>query len=630
MLRRRALIRQLPAVEGLGSVTVICSDKTGTLTENRMTVIILDVAGHQVDLVEELRRESHRLTSSPCLEPDEKVVNSVREHPVLPILVTGGALSNDALLECEGADYHIIGDPTEGALLVSAARIGLDKDTLEEIFPRVAEVPFESDRKRMTTVHQVKDWVVPGYGQLPELPAENSRNGRQPPFIAFTKGAVDSLLGVCDRVLVNEQVEPLDESWRERIMKANNEQAQNGVRVLGVAVRPWAEMPQETTQENLEDQLIFVGLVGMIDPARAEVKDAVRTCKTAGIRPIMITGDHPLTARYIADELGISTNGRILTGEELGHMAMEDLEKVVEEVNVYARVSPEHKLNIVDALQKHGHIVAMTGDGVNDAPALNTADIGVAMGITGTDVAKEASDIVLLDDNFATIVAAVEEGRRIYDNIRKFIKYTMTSNAGEIWVMLLAPFIGMPFPLLPLQILWINLVTDGLPGLALAVEPAERRIMQRAPFNPKENIFGRGMARDILWVGLLMGLVSLGVGYWYWSIGHPYWQTMVFTTLTLSQMGNALAIRSQRESLFQIGLFSNRAMLGAVLLTFVLQMMVVYLPFLQAIFETGPLAPGDLLISLLLSTAVFWGVEIQKWLIRRSENQRGDPITIDG
>ena len=621
MLKRRALIRKLHAVEGLGSVTVICSDKTGTLTENRMTVIILDVAGHRVDLVEELRRESQRSISSPCVEPDKRVVNSVREHPVLPLLLAGGALSNDALLECEGDDYHIIGDPTEGALLVSAARVGLEKETLEEIFPRVSEVPFESDRKRMTTVHQVKDWVVPGFGELPRGLISNRGRDGQPSFVAFTKGAVDSLLDVCDRVLVEDQVEPLNDSWRDRIMKANNEQAQSGVRVLGVAGRPWDDLPQKTDQENLENELIFIGLVGMIDPARLEVKDAVLLCKTAGIRPVMITGDHPLTARYIAEELGISKNGRILTGDELGSMSAEDLEKVVDEVSVYARVSPEHKLNIVQALQKKGQIVAMTGDGVNDAPALKKADIGVSMGITGTDVAKEASDIVLLDDNFATIVAAVEEGRRIYDNIRKFIKYTMTSNAGEIWVMLLAPFTGMPFPLLPLQILWINLVTDGLPGLALAIEPAERKIMQRPPFHPKENIFGRGMGRDILWVGVLMGLVSLIVGYWYWAIGHPYWQTMVFTTLTLSQMGNALAIRSQRESLFKIGLLSNRAMLSAVLLTFVLQMAVVYVPFFQSIFQTGPLALGDLLVSLLLSTVVFWGVEIQKWLIRRSEGE---------
>jgi Ca2+-transporting ATPase len=630
MLRRRALIRKLPAVEGLGSVTVICSDKTGTLTENRMTVIILDVAGHQVDLIEELRRDSRRLMSSPCVEPDEMAVSSIKEHPVLPILLTGGALSNDALLECERDEFSIIGDPTEGALLVSAARVGLEKEKLEKVFPRVAEVPFDSDRKRMTTVHQVNDWEVPGYGELPAISFSNSRDNGKPPYLAFTKGAVDSLLRVSDRVLVEDRVESLDDSWRERIMNANNAQAQSGVRVLGVAVKPWEEMPKDTRQENLEASLIFIGLVGMIDPARPEVMDAVQTCKSAGIRPVMITGDHPLTARYIAEELGISTNEQILTGEELGEMPVEELEKVVENVNVYARVSPEHKLNIVQALQKLGQIVAMTGDGVNDAPALNKADIGVAMGITGTDVAKEASDIVLLDDNFATIVSAVEEGRRIYDNIRKFIKYTMTSNAGEIWVMLLAPFLGMPFPLLPLQILWINLVTDGLPGLALAIEPAERKIMQRAPFHPKENIFGRGMARDIIWVGLLMGFVSLVVGYWYWSIEHPYWQTMVFTTLTLSQMGNALAIRSQRDSLFQIGLLSNRAMLGAVLLTFVLQMLVVYVPFLQTIFETGPLTLGDLVISLLLSTVVFWGVEFSKWLVRRSEERREGFSTIVG
>ena len=297
-------------------------------------------------------------------------------------------------------------------------------------------------------------------------------------------------------------------------------------------------------------------------------------------------------------------------------MPDEELQMAVGEVNVYARVSPEHKLRIVQALQTRGQIVAMTGDGVNDAPALKKADIGVAMGITGTDVAKEAADMVLLDDNFATIVSAVEEGRMIYDNIRKFIKYTMTSNAGEIWVMLLAPFLGMPLPLMPLQILWVNLVTDGLPGLALSVEPSERNIMRRPPYDPNENVFGRGMGWSILWVGLLMGLASLGMGYWFWSVGHPNWQTIVFTTLTLSQMGNALAIRSQRDSLFRIGLFSNRAMLGAVLLTLVAQLLVVYVPFLQDIFKTGALSIRDLLITLAVSTSVFWGIEIEK-LARR-------------
>jgi Ca2+-transporting ATPase len=335
----------------------------------------------------------------------------------------------------------------------------------------------------------------------------------------------------------------------------------------------------------------------------------------------MITGDHPLTAQSIAKELGIlPADGNVITGRELENLSDSKLEELVETTSVYARVAPEHKLRIVQALQQNGHIAAMTGDGVNDAPALKKADIGVAMGITGTDVSKEAADMVLLDDNFATIVAAIKEGRTIYDNIRKFIKYTLTSNSGEIWVMLLAPFLGMPLPLLPLQILWINLVTDGLPGLALAVEPSEPGVMQRKPFHPRENIFGRGMGWHILWVGLLMGVVSLGMGYWAWSTGRHDWQTMVFTTLTLSQMGNALAIRSGKESIFKIGFFSNRALLGAVLLTFVLQMAVVYVPFLQALFKTVALPPLGLAISLGLSMVVFWGVELEKWFLRRRES----------
>ncbi|MBE0409396.1 MAG: cation-transporting P-type ATPase, partial [Anaerolineales bacterium] len=294
-----------------------------------------------------------------------------------------------------------------------------------------------------------------------------------------------------------------------------------------------------------------------------------------------------------------------------------ELEEAVEKANVFARVSPENKFNIVHALQRRGHIAAMTGDGVNDGPALKKADIGVSMGITGTDVAKEAADMVLLDDNFATIVAAVEEGRTIYDNVRKFIKYTMTSNSGEIWVMLFAPFLGMPLPLLPLQILWINLVTDGLPGLAFAVEPSERDVMQRKPFHPRENIFGRGMGRHIIWVGLLMGIVSLLLGYFMWAMDDLHWQTMVFTTLTLSQMGHALAIRSSKESLFSIGLFTNKALMGAVLLTFFLQMAVIYLPFFQTIFDTRSLSLPHLLLSLVLSSVVFWGVEAEKYIIRR-------------
>ena len=347
---------------------------------------------------------------------------------------------------------------------------------------------------------------------------------------------------------------------------------------------------------------------------------AVDTSQAAGIRPVMITGDHPLTALRIAKDLGIARqDGQILTGAQLAKMSTNELEAVVEDVSVFARVSPEHKLNIVEALQKRGHIVAMTGDGVNDAPALRRSDIGVAMGITGTDVSKEAADMVLLDDNFATIVRAVSEGRTIYDNIRKFIRYTMTSNVGEIMVMLLAPFFGMPLPLKAIQILWINLVTDGLPGLALGIEPPERNTMQRPPHPPDESIFARGLGFDILWIGPFMGLVSLGVGIWGYLTNNPYWTTMVFTTLTLSQMGNALAIRSDRDSLFKIGIASNKPMLGAVLLTLLLQLLITYWGPAQSLFGTQSLPLPELLISLLASTLVFWAVEIEKWIKRRKQ-----------
>ncbi|MCA9165492.1 MAG: cation-transporting P-type ATPase, partial [Planctomycetales bacterium] len=339
-----------------------------------------------------------------------------------------------------------------------------------------------------------------------------------------------------------------------------------------------------------------------------------------GIRPVMITGDHPLTAMHIARSLGIADDREAMTGRELTDMGVADLEPVVGDVSVYARVAPKDKLHIVRALQNQGHIVAMTGDGVNDAPALKQSHIGVAMGKIGTDVSKEAAQMVLLDDNFATIVNAVEEGRIVYDNIRKFVKYTMTSNAGEVAVMLLGPLFGMPLPLLPLQILWINLVTDGLPGLALAVEPAERGTMNRPPHPPREHIFDRRMAVDIVWIGLLMGVVSLAMGYFQWQTDAEstrQWRTLVFTVLTLSQMGNALAIRTSTDSLFRVGLLSNKAMLGSVLLTFSLQMMVVYLPPLQDVFHTAPLSLWELGVCLLLSTVVFWAVELQKLWLRR-------------
>jgi Ca2+-transporting ATPase len=634
MLKRRALIRKLPAVETLGSVTVICSDKTGTLTENRMTVTVLDVAGNRLDL-QPLMRDF-----SPTVRPGDAQAPMLLENSGNALLLLGGALCNDATLEPvedqEGA-YSAVGDPTEGALVISAAQAGLWKDKLTERLRRIAEVPFDSERKRMTTLHSLpEDRRIPGV-RLPEGAGK---------YIVFSKGAVDSLLEISERVWVSGKSEDLTEEWRQRIQGANDDLASKGMRVLGVGFKIVESNPEpgtgsphpdplpegegvkgegEEAEEvgageaaiSLESGLVFVGMFGMIDPARPEVKEAVKTTQEAGIRPIMITGDHPLTALYIAQELGITRHSHVLTGQDLAGMTIEQLREEVKEASVFARVAPEHKLKIVQALRDQGHVVAMTGDGVNDAPALKKADIGVAMGITGTDVSKEASDMVLLDDNFATIVAAVEEGRRIYDNIRKFIKYTMTSNAGEIWVMLLAPFLGMPIPLLPLQILWINLVTDGLPGLALSLEQAEADTMKRPPRPPQESIFGRGMARDILWIGLLMGLVSLLAGIIPWRAGNPAWQTIIFTTLTLAQLGNALATRSERDSLFKIGLLSNRAMLTSVLLTLALQLGVIYLPLLQRIFRTQGLSAAELLFSLVLSTAVFGGVELFKWMLRR-------------
>ncbi len=609
MLQRNALIRKLPAVETLGSVTTICSDKTGTLTENRMTVTVIDIAGNRVDFLEKMK------FYSPTVSEDEKLHPLRIKYPEVALMLEAGALCNDAIIEKEfreSGGYRTVGDPTEGALVVAAARAGLWKEELEQILPRVAELPFDSERKRMTTVHRLNQQVS---RDIPLQSTHLLNDLGDHALISFTKGAVDSLLQISNRVWTNGKSEPLNDEWRRRIQRANEDLAKQGVRVLGVAFRIDENLTEQAQIQPREEELTFVGLFGMIDPARAEVKDAVATSLSAGVRPIMITGDHPLTASYIARQLGIGgLSHEVISGQELEEMSIDELKEKLKTVSIFARVSPAHKMKIVEALQQKGEIVAMTGDGVNDAPALKKADIGVAMGITGTDVSKEASEMVLLDDNFATIVAAIEEGRRIYDNIRKFIQYTLTSNAGEIWVMLLGPFFGLSLPLTPLQILWINLVTDGLPGLALTVEPAEPDTMRRKPYPPHENIFTRGLVISILWIGILMGLTSLLAGIWAFQSGRAQsWQTMVFTTLTLAQMGNVLAIRSNHYTLRQIGLLSNKPLLGAVLLTFVLQLAVIYVPFLQSIFNTVPLSPEELLISFAFSIVVFLAVEFYKW-----------------
>lgn len=601
MLRRNALIRKLPAVETLGSVTVICTDKTGTLTQNQMTVRVIDVAGLATPLTE--AAEAQRTGNQPEQIAAQKLT------------LIGSALCNDALLQHDTREgytgYQMIGDPTEGALLFAARAFDIRRDNLDEVFPRIGEAPFSSERKRMTTLHRID----PEPGQLDEV----VRHLRQP-YVSFTKGSVDGLLEIARHVWITDHAEPMTDDLRKRIEEANNGMASDGLRVLGIAFRMLDEIPDKVNETSLEHDLILVGMVGMIDPPRPEVKDAVAVAKSAGIRPVMITGDHPLTALTIAGELGILTpdRPRVLTGHDLVKMSAQDLEAVADEVSVFARVSPENKLDIVQAFQSKGHIVAMTGDGVNDAPALRKGDIGVAMGITGTDVSKEASDMVLLDDNFATIVAAVEQGRTIYDNVRKFMKYILTSNVGEILVMFTAPFFGLPLPLTPIQILWVNLVTDGLPGLALGVEPTERNAMRRKPFDPNESVFSRGIGTFILWVGFLLGALSLGVGVWGARMGlaEEVWKTMVFTTLTLAQMANAIAVRSNDESLFTIGLFSNQALLGAVLLTFMLQLGVIYLPFAQEIFDTTALSLNQFLVCLALSSVIFIAVEIEK-LIRR-------------
>jgi P-type Ca2+ transporter type 2C len=594
MLKREALIRKLPAVETLGSVTIICSDKTGTLTENRMTVIMLDVAEHALDLTEQVERDGTLRAVRGLGAPVESS---------LSLAAIGGALCNDAQLVDLGDDlFHTLGDPTEGALVAAAAKMGYWKSSLDASFPRTAELPFDSERKRMTTVHHLEKYdpqVLSG------LEIGDKR------YIAFTKGGVDNLLDITSHVWVEGRLEKLDAGWRSRIEAANERLAKKGMRVLGVGFRLLNSIP-EVIEVDLEQTITLVGLFGMIDPPRSEVQEAVATCRAAGIRPVMITGDHPLTALEIARQLGITENGRALTGVEIEKLSSDELKNVVNEVSVFARVAPEHKLKIVQALQEQGHIVAMTGDGVNDAPALRKADIGVAMGITGTDVSKEASDMVLLNDNFATIVAAVKEGRTIYDNIRKFVRFSVAGNIGKVLVMLLSPFLGSPLPLLPLQLLWLNLLTDGLLGLGMGVENPEADTMKRKPYSPTEGVFTRGASVQTILVGVMIGTLALGLGAWYFFAENPAWQTMIFTSLAFMQVFQALASRSEKESLFKIGFWSNPAMAGLVLLVVALQMMVIYVPAFAAFFEVTPLGFADLGIAVAAGLVVFAVMEVSE------------------
>jgi Ca2+-transporting ATPase len=560
MVKRQALIRKLPAVETLGSVTYICTDKTGTLTQNKMQV--------------------------------EKsiILNNNDADEINNLLLLNMSLSNDVQVNENG---KAVGDSTELALYEYAAAKQYNKNDLQNQYPRLAEIPFDSVRKCMSTLHRY----------------ENR-------YLLLVKGALESLL---------ERSALQDEVFAKDLHQKTETLAAEGYRVLAHAYRWIDNFSPSTPLDDLEKDLTIIGLNGIMDPPRLEAAQAIADCYTAGIQPVMITGDHPETARSIASKIGILTkedaNNKhaVITGKELSKLNWEDFLGRVKKIRVYARVSPEQKLQIVKALQEQGQFVAMTGDGVNDAPALKNADIGVAMGITGTDVSKEAAHMILLDDNFATIAKAVREGRRIFDNIRKFIKYTLTSNAGEIWVIFLAPLVGLPIPLLPVHILWINLVTDGLPGLALSSEKAEKDIMQRPPRHPKESIFSKGLGVHVMWVGLLMGAISLGTQAWSIHDGNSHWQTMVFNVLCLSQMGHVLAIRSESQSFFRMGMFSNKPLIGAVLLTLFLQIAVTYVPFLHPIFKTESLTLNEFLLVGVASSLVFFAVEIEKAIARKKK-----------
>jgi len=559
MIRYNCLIRKLPAVETLGSVTYICTDKTGTLTKNKMHVEQIFVNGHLI------KRED---------------ISLIKQKKDVSLLLHAFALNNDVIIDGE----VLKGDSTEIALM----EVAREQNILTGSWPRVSEITFDAERKLMTTFHSYENKII-----------------------SFTKGAPDILIQRCnniDKQTVQLQIEDI---------------ASKGLRVLGFAYRAWNTLPKSADVNSNESDLQFLGLAAMIDPPREEVFAAVAQCKRAGIVPVMITGDHPLTAKAIAERTGIvsSENDLIITGQELAALSYQSFLSKVEYIKVYARVSPEQKLQIVKSLQEKGQFIAMTGDGVNDAPSLKRADIGIAMGITGTDVSKEAAQMILLDDNFSTIVKAIREGRRVYDNILKFIKYLMTTNSGELWTLLLGPLIGLPIALLPIHILWMNLVTDGLPAIALSFEKEEKNIMERPPRPPQENVFAKGMGMDILWVGLLIAGIALSTQAFAIKNG-LHWQTIVFNVLCLSQMAHVMAIRSSTQSLFSIGLLSNKPLLGSVLLTLILQLAITYTPIFHSIFKTQSLSMIEFLGVGAVSSLVFFAVEIEKAISSRQTNNR--------
>ncbi|HDD72523.1 MAG TPA: cation-transporting P-type ATPase, partial [Candidatus Aenigmarchaeota archaeon] len=567
---KNTLVRRLPITETLGSVTVICTDKTGTLTRNEMTVNRIWYIGREIQV------EGSGYKPSGGFYTENKRIDPKKDKNLVLLLRTA-ALCNNSTLEKRRNTWSVIGDPTEGALLVAAAKAGFKHETLTKEYPRIKEIPFTSERKMMTTI--------------------NTHNGR---FIVSVKGAPEKILTLCKRYYINGRTRRLTKKETKIIMEENHNLTSNALRVLAVAYKETKRKP-----ENPENDLVFLGLVGMMDLPREGVREDIELCKRAGIKVVMITGDHRNTAIAIARQLGLDS-GRAITGEELDRIPDEDFENMVEDISVYARVNPEHKVRIVDALRKRGHVIAMTGDGVNDAPALKDADIGIAMGIKGTDVAKEASDMILRDDNFSSIVTAVKEGRTIYDNIKKFIQYLLSCNTAEVMIVFMAMMIGLVDPttgliLLPVQLLWINILTDALPALALGIDPPSRDIMERKPRDPKENILSREMVSDIVIVSIIMTLGTLLLFWWNLVTESGIKaMTVAFTLIVMFEMVRVQSVRMK----FRIGIFSNRKLIAAIVTSIFLQIMVVYIPAMQVIFRTVSLTLWDWIEIILMSSTV--------------------------